>query len=87
MAASDDDSPTGSTAALFADDGDLVMIGKAQKISDFFDEDGDGFLNFKELSDLQSVTFGSGLTHRQWEGCASPLAAQPTKGLPLGTPR
>jgi alanyl-tRNA synthetase len=81
------DSNSNSTlTALFQEDNhDFAeeFRDKVGALHEHFDRDGDGYLNFHELGDLQYKTSGSELDQDQYVMVCKALSCHPTKGIPV----
>mmetsp|Transcript_1395 Transcript_1395/g.4043 ORF Transcript_1395/g.4043 Transcript_1395/m.4043 type:complete len:137 (+) Transcript_1395:169-579(+) len=69
--------------AIFQDGTTFDMKSQVVAIHEHFDADGDGFLNYKELSSLQVITSGAGMTPEQYKHVCTMLDCHPDKGLSL----
>ena len=69
--------------AIFQDGTAFDMKSQVVAIHEHFDADGDGYLNYKELSSLQLITSGADMTQEQYKHVCTMLDCHPDKGLSL----
>ena len=69
--------------AIFQDGTTFDMKSQVVAIHEHFDADGDGYLNYKELSSLQLITSGADMTQEQYKHVCTMLDCHPDKGLSL----
>ena len=83
MAGQEEQSATKVGGAIFQDGTTFDMKSQVVAIHEHFDADGDGFLNYKELSSLQLITSGADMTPEQYKHVCTMLDCHPDKGLSL----
>ena len=83
MAGQEEQSATKVGGAIFQDGTTFDMKSQVVAIHEHFDVDGDGFLNYKELSSLQLITSGADMTPEQYKHVCTMLDCHPDKGLSL----
>jgi len=81
--AAQEQSATNVGGAIFQDGATFDMKSQVVAIHEHFDADGDGFLNYKELSALQLTTSGADMTIEQYKHVCTMLDCHPDKGLSL----
>jgi len=83
MAGQEEQSATKVGGAIFQDGTTFDMKSQVVAIHEHFDVDGDGFLNYKELSSLQLITSSADMTPEQYKHVCTMLDCHPDKGLSL----
>lgn len=69
----DNDEDNAVTAELFRD--------RVRCLHEYFDKNGDGFLNFEELAALQKATEGATLTKEMYVMACKALDSKPDRGI------
>ena len=87
MAGQEEQSATKVGGAIFQDGTTFDMKSQVVAIHEHFDADGDGLLNYKELSSLQLITSSADMTPEQYKHVCTMLDCHPDKGLSLNALR
>jgi|AntAceMinimDraft_5_1070358.scaffolds.fasta_scaffold22545_1 Ca2+-binding EF-hand superfamily protein len=77
-----EDAAPAPSPALFAD-ASLSMMDKCAKIFEYFDQDNDGALKFKELAALQLATAGTVLAPQHWQAVCAAFDIKASEGITL----